>query len=240
MWKIIMNNEHSDHTLLTYFGTASDNLYPYSDNAELGFHELINKQQLESLVVLRQNHGTQTRLISQADDLQRPLDFFTSEGDILLTQQKNVALGVVTGDCVPVLIHDPVNQAIAAVHAGWRGTSRGVVERALEQMKQHCGSAPAHCTVQIGPAAQSCCYEVGPEFRDVLGSGAVDDRVLVQRQDRWYCDVARLNALQLQRAGVPQEAIALSPICTICDHRYFSHRRQKEAAGRQISYIVLS
>lgn len=229
---------HNDNLVL-YFGTAEDKLQPYQNNPEVAFLSLIHRLGLASLVVSRQTHGVGARVIDAHHSLNRPLDFFTQEGDILLTNQKNIALGVITGDCVPVIMHDSKNHAVAVVHAGWRGSFAGAAERALELMQQSFGTQAPNITVFIGPAGKPCCYQVGPEFIEMLGYQAVDDGVLIQRDNTWYCDVARMNQVQLTNKGVPPQQISVSPVCTICTPNYCSHRRLKELAGRQISFAYL-
>jgi polyphenol oxidase len=222
-----------------YFGTASDNLYPYHENPQKGFIELIRRQGLQSLVVSHQKHGIAVRIITEQDEVKKPLDFFNTEGDILITNQPNIAIGVITADCTPVLLYDPEHELIAAVHAGWKGTLAGATEQALELMHHQFETSFDKVTASIGPAGQVCCYEVGPEFLDMFGYGSLDNQTLVERHEKWYCDVPLMNKIQLLQSGVKPENITQSTVCTLCAPGYFSHRRQKEAAGRQISFIQL-
>lgn len=143
-----------------------------------------------------------------------------------LTERPGTALAVTIADCTPVLIAHP-RGAVAALHAGWRGTAAGILEVGLAALDRR-GYPPADCVVHLGPAICGPCYEVGPEVlaavhgRSVSGKGHLDVRgVLVE---------------QARRAGV--SAVSVSPWCTRCHAaRFFSHRGGD--AGRQLGVIAL-
>jgi hypothetical protein len=150
-----------------------------------------------------------------------------AEGDALVTSQPGLVIGVRTADCVPILIADERTQAVAAIHAGWRGTAEKIAAQAVRELANRYGSQPQDLHAAVGPAIGGCCYEVGPEVARRLGTET--DRAV-------KIDLAAINGKQLAEAGISDVWQARE--CTLCAaSRYFSFRREREAAGRMISFI---
>lgn len=155
-----------------------------------------------------------------------------AEGDGLVTGQPGMLVGVRTADCVPVLLADPVNRVVSAVHAGWRGTATGIVPEAVERMKSRFGTRPEDVVAAIGPSIGGCCYEVGPVVARQFGTWVPK----MEQVDRpTLLDLKTVNHLQLASLGVSN--VYVSQNCTFCSSGFFSFRREKEQAGRMISYI---
>jgi YfiH family protein len=147
-----------------------------------------------------------------------------------------VVLVVLTADCAPVLLADPAAGVVGAVHAGWRGLAAGVVEAGVAAMAE-LGADPGACVGLVGPAAGGCCYEVGPEVRDAVGS-RYPAALASTRDGRPALDPAAGAAQALERAGVAQVRVAGE--CTIDrDERFFSHRRGQGRTGRQAGIVAL-
>ena len=148
------------------------------------------------------------------------------EGDALVERTPGSVVAVRTADCVPILLVDPRNRAVAAVHAGWRGTVAQIVSHAIASMFGSFGTVPADLHAGIGPAIGKCCYEVGPEVAAQFGE-----------QGRAHIDLAAANRAQLQAAGVTPSRIYASNLCTMCRaDEFHSFRRDREAAGRMHSF----
>jgi polyphenol oxidase len=145
------------------------------------------------------------------------------EGDALLEDTPGNAVAVKTADCIPVLLADERNRAVAAVHAGWRGTVANIAVRAIEAMHARFGTRPGDLRAAIGPGIGECCYEVGPEVAAQFG-----------REGRVHIDLAAENRRQLEQAGVP--LIAVAGLCTTCNQEFHSFRRDREQAGRMHSF----
>jgi len=148
-------------------------------------------------------------------------------------------IGVHTADCVPVLLVDRRNRAIAAVHAGWRGTVAVIPARTLEAMRERYGTLPEDVEAAIGPAIAACCFEVGPEVAAKFGD------LFPERSDlgrRTHVDLHEANRRILSAAGVPPEAIYVARhLCTRCHGGEFcSYRRDRERAGRMVSSIGIT
>ncbi|MEX1138439.1 MAG: peptidoglycan editing factor PgeF [Bacteroidota bacterium] len=154
--------------------------------------------------------------------------------DALVTDARNLWLAISVADCTPVFLADPVKGAVAAVHAGWRGSAESIAAKAVERMKAEFGTAPEDLVAFIGPAAGVCCYEVG---EDVAGRFA--SNVSQIRNGKKYLDLKLENARQLRDAGIPDHKIDISPLCTICNHDLHSYRRDKDRSGRMMGVIGL-
>ncbi len=145
------------------------------------------------------------------------------------------ALGVLSADCAPLLFVSRKSQRRAAVHCGWRGTVGGLLERTLEWYREQ-GEQPDEIEIAVGPAAGACCYEVGEEVLREL-SPAERERCVSVRRRTSFLELTELLRHRAEQEGVPPANFAAASACTICDGRFFSYRRQREAAGRQLSFV---
>ncbi|HEY7339029.1 MAG TPA: peptidoglycan editing factor PgeF [Bryobacteraceae bacterium] len=149
------------------------------------------------------------------------------EGDALLTAEPGITVSIRTADCLPIVLADPVHRAVAAVHAGWRGTAANIAAATLRRMREAFHTDPAHLVAAIGPGIGPCCYEVGEDVARQFGM-----------EEAGNLDLAAENVRRLNDAGVPLPQIDLLRGCTFCDAaKFHSWRRDREAAGRMISYV---
>ena len=147
-------------------------------------------------------------------------------GDALVTNLPAMTVSVRTADCFPILLADARNRAVAAVHAGWRGTAAHIVTGTLREMHERFGTNAGDVFAAIGPGIGVCCYEVGIEVARQFGLGQAG-----------RIDLAAANRGQLIAAGVPNGHIEIMGGCTQCDARRFhSFRRDRNHAGRMISF----
>jgi hypothetical protein len=154
------------------------------------------------------------------------------EADAILTQSQGSLVSVRTADCLPLLFVDESRRALAAVHAGWRGTAQQITQRAVERMRDEFGSRSQDLEVAIGPAIGVCCYEVGPEVADQFPASSI------QHKQRAHLDLVAENRRQLIESGVVPEQIHAAGLCTHCRSDLFhSHRRDGAAAGRMMAVI---
>ncbi len=178
----------------------------------------------------RQVHGARVVCADEEGDL--------GEADAALATRPRVAVGVITADCVPVLVS--AGGAVAAVHAGWRGLAGGVIPRALEALRERApGSGPV---AAIGPCIGACCYEVDGPVLDALRlrfGSALDGALTPTRLGHARLDLPALARAALAATGIAPEAIGGLPgACTRCDaERFHSARRDGAAAGRLLSWI---
>jgi YfiH family protein len=148
------------------------------------------------------------------------------EGDALIENQPGSVVAIKTADCIPVLLVDERLRAVAAVHAGWRGTVARIAAEAVAAMGRRFGTRAEDLHAAIGPGIGRCCFEVGAEVAAHFGG-----------QGRCHIDLEAANGRQLEEAGVTARRIYASNLCTMCRAEEFdSFRRDKEAAGRMYSF----
>jgi polyphenol oxidase len=165
-----------------------------------------------------------------------------AEFDALITNVPGLALVVSTADCLPILIYDPVHQAAAAVHAGWRGTAKRVAVQTLAAMREAHGTSPADCRAAIGPGIRRCCFEVDAAvteaMSDVLPSW--ERYATANRAGHWLLDIAGVNRALLEAAGLRRDRIEDVDLCTSCrTDLFFSHRAERGRTGRMMNFILL-
>ncbi|HTP50442.1 MAG TPA: peptidoglycan editing factor PgeF [Anaeromyxobacteraceae bacterium] len=179
----------------------------------------------------RQVHGNRVL------DAARPTEL-AEEADAVLSSTAGLAACVSVADCVPILIADPESGAVAAVHAGWRGTLARVAEEAVRALVREHRARPERLLAAIGPSIGPCCYEVAPElaerFRGELGQATGNPSPGQARVDLWLA-----NEVVLRRAGVERRHIDQLRRCSSCeDGTFFSHRRDGGRTGRQVGFIA--
>ncbi|MBA2248027.1 MAG: peptidoglycan editing factor PgeF [Chloroflexia bacterium] len=201
----------------------------------------------ERIVTMGQVHGNDVIQVT-ADDAGRgatPESTNMGYADALITDAPDVVLTTLHADCLSILLVDPERPAVAAVHAGWRGTVADVAGAAIRAMRDAYGTDPATIRAFLGPAIGVCCNEVGDEVIQAWREQAADlgplaDLAVQRPGPKDHFDVPRANTLLLQRAGVLPEHIEVSSICTR-DSRdsWFSHRGHGPGAGREGAMIAI-
>jgi YfiH family protein len=182
------------------------------------------------IVRATQVHGRDAAIIREPPPAGGAL--YAGPRDVLATALPNVALVVQTADCVPILFR--AGEAIAAAHAGWRGTAAGAAGAALDALEE-LGARPADVEAWVGPSIGSCCYEVGGE----VASQFAGEFVRRDCKGKFRLDLAAVNRAELESRGVRPDAISIHPACTQCGgQRYASYRRDGAAAGRMIAMIA--
>jgi polyphenol oxidase len=155
--------------------------------------------------------------------------------DALITNVKRIALVVTVADCVPILLFDPVNKAIGAVHAGWRGTAGQIVKRTVVKMTSEYQTDPSRLLAFIGPSAGVCCYEVGEEVAVMF-----KNKIVSYSGNSVFVDLKEENKLHLQQEGTLVDHIEVSKFCTICEKELFhSFRRDGKKSGRMMATICM-
>lgn len=191
------------------------------------------------ILSVKQVHGTDALVVD------RPVqqgELFEGGWDALVTNQPGLMVTVRTADCVPVLLHDPVRQVVAAIHAGWRGAVAGIVPKTVALLASRFGTVPKDVRMAIGPSAGACCYEV-------------DEPVLTRLRDvfpEWQSVVSPVNPQkahlnlrafvrrQALHEGLEGERIATVEACTICQpDEFFSYRREGVVKATMVSGIAL-
>jgi polyphenol oxidase len=207
-----------------------------------------------TLVAMKQIHSAVIHPFSSA-----PVQF--CKGDASTTKQAGMLLGVQTADCVPILLVDPNKRAVAAIHAGWRGTLARIAQKTVGRMQYEFGCKATDLMAAIGPSIGPCCYEVGAEFVAKFTAQFADapdyfDEARTGDEPnplQWLnmkppghqpppknvrLDLRKANESQLVAAGVRSKNIFISELCTSCrSDLFFSYRKEGTVSGRMLSVI---
>jgi purine-nucleoside/S-methyl-5'-thioadenosine phosphorylase / adenosine deaminase len=246
--------------------TDSDDRKIVAANRELLINAVTEGKGILGLVTLRQIHSSLIRR-AQGKDVQGYEMPAVLKGDGLMTDEPGVLLGIQTADCIPVLVADRKQRAVAAFHAGWRGTLARIVENGVGRMRLEFGSRPEDLIASVGPGIGQCCYAVGEEvqqefesqfiyaselFREVYDSDQIRNKYpmlfLTARAPghsaigpAMHLDLAEANRRQLLAAGLKEKAIFMTGECTGCHtDRFFSHRVERGFTGRMMSVIGIA
>ncbi len=219
---------------------CGDNLNKVKQNCEL-LASLLPVQP-NQLIIPHQTHETHIRTIDKSftqsgEKEQRAL----LEGiDALITNIPQQCLCISTADCIPVLCYDTRNHAIAAIHAGWRGTVKRIVEKTLEEMQRMYGTEGKDIVACIGPGISVDSFEVGDEVYQAFQDAHFPMHRIAKHFQKWHLDLWEANRMQLLNAGVKSLQIESAQLCTFTHNEdFFSARRQGIASGRILSGIIL-
>lgn len=231
------------------FGTGAWREEDLSRPGEFGRFRLVIMRQVHSDIVHRVDAAPSSRL----------------SGDALITDVSGLLLIVRTADCLPVLLADEENRAVASVHCGWRGTQARVLERAVREMGRAYGTDPARLVAALGPCIGPACYEVGPEVSEVFEKAGFPPSVFTERPEprgeggkaplarhiwghvskvrvpassgKSLLDLRAANTWLLETLGVKRANIWTSDACTHCDPSLLSYRRDKGEPRRMYNFI---
>lgn len=195
------------------------------------------------VVTGHQVHGTKIAIVTDPATGRDELEGY----DALITNVKGCAIGVRTADCIPVLLYDPVNEVVSAVHSGWKGTLNRISQKTVFRMQDAFGSSPEDILAVIGPGICRSCFQVGEEVVNYFkGNGINIDPIYSWEGPKQegmkgghHLDLIEENRLLLLECGVPATNIQVSGICTYEDGRFFSARREGSACGRNINAIKM-
>jgi hypothetical protein len=193
-------------------------------------------------VIMRQLHSDVIRRLDDVPD--RKLD-----GDALVTNVPGLLLVIRTADCLPVLLVDEANRAVAAVHCGWRGTEKRILEKAVRALEEAYGSRPAEMMAALGPCIGAACYEVRPEVRAGFLRAGFPETLFALRghlpgvdapllKPKYLLDLRAANARLLGGLGFRKEHVfEPGPACTHCEPGLLSYRRNPHDPRRMVNFI---
>lgn len=200
---------------------------------------------IDCLVTGQQVHSAHIGVVTLKDKGRGAMDKESRlpETDALVTDEEGICLMVLSADCVPIILYDPMRRVIAAIHAGWRGTVARIVMETVQMMQVRFQCSPANILAGIGPSIGKCCFEVGAEVAQVFDSiFPLTENIIYEskKSGKYFIDLWEANRRQLLDAGVRYEHIEVAGMCTVChpDH-FFSYRRDSERAGRFGAGIML-
>lgn len=214
------------------FTTRELHVEGIGDEGEAGWRDLADAMGvgIEGLVRMRQVHG-----VAVFEPMQGRQG--SPEADIAVASDPSLAVTVRAADCVPLLLADRRSGAVAAIHAGWKGTAAGAAIVAVQSLASRYHTKPQDVVAAVGPSIGPCCYEVGLELAGHFSSHP-DALGWFSQDAKPHLDLWRATRDQLARAGVRTEHIHVSGLCTF-DHPALLHsyRRDGTAAGRLVAAI---
>lgn len=210
----------------------------FNRSTEEGIEELesLKKEfKVDNVVYLKQIHSD--KILVYKGDGESIKD---EEGDAIITNEKNVIIGVFTADCVPVILIDEESQVIAAIHSGWKGTFESITFKTIEKMKLEFNANERNIKAYIGPHIKKCCYEVSEELKLKF----IDKKTTINKEELFHGNNLNLEACildDLKRAGVKEANINSLNLCTYCsgDVKLHSYRKSQGSYGRMFSFIKL-
>lgn len=219
---------------------------PYTD-ANLAFHVGDNpvdvlenhnllaqtiKYDRHSLIHMCQIHSDKITLVDETFTFDTP-----PECDALITNRPNIPLMVMSADCTPILLYDPVHKAIGVVHAGRAGALNEILPKTIMAMGLEFGSIASDINVALGPSISGCCYEINSTIAEETQAKGYPE-ALRFKNEKIFLDVNTILTMQLKRLGV--EKVEVIEECTACHHdRYFSYRADQQHTGRIAGVIIL-
>lgn len=183
---------------------------------------------IERCFNIKQVHGNRI-IFATKRGFKNPKRILRADG--ILTKERGIPLAVRTADCANIFLYDGKKEVLGILHAGWRSTKKRIAEKAIRLMREKYKSNPRDIKAALGPCIRVCCCEVGEKFKKFF------PKEVKKIGGRLYFDLAAANKHQLVKAGVRPRNIRDCSICTVCDKRYFSYRRDGEKAGRFISLM---
>ena len=235
----VSENEFSSMNLSYSRGDNTDHVDEnFKRISELGFS-------IEKMVFSYQVHNTVIRNVTEDDcgkGILKEYDFADVDG--LMTNIPGIVLVTFYADCVPLYFYDPVKNAIALSHAGWRGTVMEIGKITLDKMAQEFGSTPSDMLIGIGPSICKDCFETGKEVSDLFlekfdfaSDFIVDSKT---DSDKSYIDLWNMNRQILINAGVLAQNIELPDICTMCNtDLFYSHRVMGWDRGNMVAFLSI-
>lgn len=231
---------------MVYFGDSQDGLMPafYLNLPDIPlleippFDTLKQKVGAHEALFLHQTHSDQGLMVNEANKaIIRP---FKPEGDFLITVLPQVAMGVMTADCLPIIYYDAKNKIAAAAHAGWRGSVLGIAVKTVERMQELYGTHLEDIQLFFGPSAHVCCYEVQPDFERHLAGYSEGKKFLIKRDNKVYFDVPGFNRMLFEALGIkPGQISEIYAQCTMCKGGFCSARLGGPESCRQMTVICL-
>lgn len=204
---------------------ASDCLISDKEEGNLFFRSL----GATGRIIMEQEHGSTVHIVERGE---RP-----RVGDGLFMVEKGVAGIIKTADCLPVILYAMDERVAAIVHAGWRGTVKGITEKALRLMIAR-GLEKDRIGALIGPGIGPCCYEVGQDVVSEFRKARFSQGVFLTRGDSIFLDLKKANRELIERTGIRE--IHDIGLCTSCSPELFHSARRDKQIGRQISFVLVS
>lgn len=210
----------------------------FDRSTEKGIKELESLKEefnVDNIVYLKQIHSD--KILVYKGDGESIKD---EEGDAIITNEKNVIIGVFTADCVPIILVDKENEVAAAIHSGWKGTFESITFKTVEKMKKEFGTNEKNIKAYIGAHIRKCCYEVSEELKQKF----IEKKISIEEKELFQGRNLNLESCiieDLKKAGISDNNINSINLCTYCSDgiKLHSYRKSQGAYGRMFAFVVL-
>jgi YfiH family protein len=192
------------------------------------------------LLTVNQVHGSEILVIDQPNP--EVSHFQRVDSDAIITNQRNILIGILVADCFPIILYDREKHAAGVIHLGWRGAAAGLLGRTVKAMGAIFGCQPGDLRAAIGPGVAAHSYEVDRPVRDAFRRGTDQWGRIAEEVSlgHWQLDLQKSIALQLDEAGLGRAAVDMIEECTCCHKEtFFSYRRDQGRTGRQMGFTLL-
>ena len=201
----------------------------------------------DKVFTVKQVHGDNICIINSSLRGTHPVDgshhsLLPIEADAIITNIKNLPIGVFTADCLPIVLADIRGRVVGIIHAGRVGTSLEITKKTVGKIKENFGISAEEIIAAIGPGIGGCCYEVDEKsinpFKDRL---EYFEKIAIEKYNgRWMLNLIGVNKIQLMESGLKSENIFTAEFCTSCHNdKFFSYRREGKTAGRMVSFVAI-
>ena len=213
--------------------TVNDNPKNVSTNLEL--LSSANNIGRSKMVFPKQTHGANIGIVRSEHDI-------FPNTDSLITNIPGICICVRTADCVPILLYDTIQNVVAAIHSGWKGTVQGISMRTIRIMQKEFDSKPENIIAGIGPSIGPEVYEVGPEVIEMFNNSFRKNHIItpIINSEKGFLNLWKANKQILIESGIPEDNIEISGMCTFSNPElFYSARRDKNRTGRLASGIMI-
>jgi purine-nucleoside/S-methyl-5'-thioadenosine phosphorylase / adenosine deaminase len=250
--KLLQFNNLSEYGDLVHFSTTRIGGVSSSKLESLNLGYTVNdnpknvSQNLESLAKLldfdknqmvspKQTHSKNIGIVNSNKDI-------FPDTDALITNKPGICIFIRTADCVPILLYDPIQNALAAIHSGWKSSLQEISKHTIELMQKEFGTKPENLIAGIGPSIGPDAYEVGPEVIEQFQVKFGEDQIIkpIENSDKGYLNLWKANKQILLDSGIPENQIEIAEICTYSNSElFYSARRDGVKTGRLATGIML-
>jgi YfiH family protein len=200
--------------------------------------KLIKKIEANNVILNHQVHGITGHIINNQENIYHPL--LHKEGDYLITNQTKIALGVLTADCLPIILYNQEKHVVGIIHAGWKGAIQGVIQKTIDTLKKEFLIDPISLIVLCGPAAQICCYEVKDDFYERFKNISEAQHCFEKRDSKIFFSLSAYTNGILDQYNIPHNQRDFSAHhCTVCNVDYYSYRKDNKTEYRNITLVSL-
>ena len=209
------------------------------------YHQICDELNINynDIVKTNQTHSNNVRRVDAKVETDKPDFAIYKETDGLMTDKSNLVLSTTNADCILLIFFDPVKKVIANVHSGWKGTLQHISITAVNEMQEKYGCNPSDIICCMCPSIRKCHFEVDEDVYNLFASGFSDlkelDDIIEKRENKWHIDTILINKIILKRAGLLEENIIDSGICSVCN-KDLIHSFRAEGPGYELNTAIIS